>query len=93
MTCSISVVVSTSRRRVLESLIRAGALDRIGANRATLMIQLPLALKMAEQHAELQATGQDDMFGMAAPEPVAVPDVKIGQPDLGKFDRLLGGAR
>ncbi|MCB1922232.1 MAG: DNA polymerase III subunit alpha [Gammaproteobacteria bacterium] len=68
-----------ANRRVLESLIRAGALDRIGANRATLMIQLPLALKMAEQHAELQATGQDDMFGMAAPEPVApaagvVPD-------------------
>ena len=30
---------------------------------------------------------------LAAPEPVAVPDVKIGQHDLGKFDRLLGGAR
>ena len=35
------------------------------------MIQLPLALKMAEQHAELQATGQDDLFGMASAEPVA----------------------
>ncbi|MCB1723787.1 MAG: DNA polymerase III subunit alpha [Gammaproteobacteria bacterium] len=64
-----------ANRRVLESLIRAGALDRIGANRATLMIQLPLALRMAEQHAELQATGQDDLFGMAAAEPV--------QPDAG----------
>ena len=60
-----------ANRRVLESLIRAGALDRIGPNRATLMVQLPLALKMAEQHAELQATGQDDLFGMASAEPVA----------------------
>ncbi|MCB1803349.1 MAG: DNA polymerase III subunit alpha, partial [Gammaproteobacteria bacterium] len=60
-----------ANRRVLESLIRAGALDRIGANRATLMIQLPLALKMAEQQAELLATGQDDLFGMAEPEPAA----------------------
>jgi DNA polymerase-3 subunit alpha len=58
-----------ANRRVLEALIRAGALDRIGANRATLMLQLPLALKVAEQHAQLQATGQDDLFGMAAAEP------------------------
>jgi DNA polymerase-3 subunit alpha len=60
-----------ANRRVLESLIRAGALDRLGANRATLMIQLPLALKMAEQQAAMQAAGQDDLFGMSAPQPVA----------------------
>ena len=63
-----------ANRRVLEALVRAGALDRLGANRATLMIQLPLALKVAEQHAEMQATGQDDLFGVAASEPVAVDD-------------------
>jgi DNA polymerase-3 subunit alpha len=60
-----------ANRRVLESLIRAGALDRLGANRATLMIQLPLALKMAEQQAAMRATGQDDLFGMSEPEPAA----------------------
>jgi DNA polymerase-3 subunit alpha len=68
-----------ANRRVLESLIRAGALDHLGANRATLMIQLPLALKMAEQQSAMQAAGQDDLFGMSAPEPAApaagvVPD-------------------
>jgi len=68
-----------ANRRVLEALVRAGALDRLGANRATLMIQLPLALKMAEQHAAMQAAGQDDLFGMSEPEPAApaagvVPD-------------------
>ena len=68
-----------ANRRVLESLIRAGALDHLGNNRATLMIQLPLALKMAEQHAAMQAAGQNDLFGMSEPEPAApapgvVPD-------------------
>ncbi len=56
-------------RRVLESLIRAGALDGMGANRASLMLQLPLALKMAEQHHAMQAVGQNDLFGMSDPEP------------------------
>ncbi len=51
-------------RRVMESLIRAGALDDLGANRATLMAQLPLAIKLAEQHAETLAAGQNDLFGM-----------------------------
>ncbi|AKH19315.1 DNA polymerase III subunit alpha [Sedimenticola thiotaurini] len=61
-------------RRVLESLLRAGALDELGANRASLMNQLPLALKMAEQHHASQAAGQEDLFGIAAPEPqVAAP--------------------
>jgi DNA polymerase-3 subunit alpha len=63
-----------ANRRVLEALIRAGALDRLGANRATLMVQLPYALKMAEQHAAMQAAGQDDLFGMASTAPVAAED-------------------
>ncbi|MCP4285275.1 MAG: DNA polymerase III subunit alpha [Gammaproteobacteria bacterium] len=52
-------------KRVLEALIRAGALDQLGANRATLMAQLALALKMAEQHHAQQAAGQNDLFGIA----------------------------
>jgi DNA polymerase-3 subunit alpha len=68
-----------ANRRVIECLIRAGALDRIGANRATLMMQLPYALKTAEQQAEMRAAGQEDLFGMSAPGPAApagdlVPD-------------------
>ncbi|MEZ4321890.1 MAG: IS21 family transposase [Myxococcota bacterium] len=30
---------------------------------------------------------------LAAPEPATVPEVKVGQPDLEQFDRLLGGVR
>ena len=50
-------------KRVLEALIRAGALDGLGANRATLMTALPLALQSAEQHLRNEAGGQDDLFG------------------------------
>ncbi|MBB1073383.1 DNA polymerase III subunit alpha [Rhodoferax sp. 4810] len=52
-------------RRVLEALIRSGALDGLAANRATLMQQLPTALKYAEQHATSATTGQNDLFGSA----------------------------
>ncbi len=69
-------------RRVLEALVRAGALDELGPNRATLMAQLPLALRAAEQHQATRAAGQADLF--AAPEPSAVP-----APD----PQLVGGTR
>jgi len=52
-----------ANRRVLESLIRAGALDELGPNRATLMASLPQALQMAEQESRAAASGTGDMFG------------------------------
>jgi DNA polymerase-3 subunit alpha len=58
-----------ANRRVLESLIRAGAMDGMGKNRATLMSQLPLAVKMAEQYHATRAAGQSDLFGMAETDP------------------------
>ena len=50
-------------RRVLEALIRAGALDALGPNRATLMASLDRALQAAEQHHRSREAGQDDLFG------------------------------
>ena len=66
-----------ANRRVLESLIRAGALDGLAANRATLMAQLPLALKAAEQHKETQAAGQGDLFGALEPAAAPRPDPQL----------------
>ncbi|MBX3727007.1 MAG: DNA polymerase III subunit alpha [Xanthomonadales bacterium] len=51
-------------RRVLETLIQAGACDGLAANRATLMAQLPEAMRLAEQDQANRAAGQHDMFGM-----------------------------
>ena len=63
-------------RRVLEALIRSGALDELGANRATLMEHLPLAIRLAEQDKATRSAGQGDLFGMA--EAVATgPDPQL----------------
>ncbi|MES1944181.1 DNA polymerase III subunit alpha [Salinisphaera sp. PC39] len=56
-------------RRVLEALIRAGALDPLGPNRASLMQGLPRALAAAEQDRSAEQVGQDDMFGLGAQDP------------------------
>ncbi len=77
-----------ANRRVLESLIRAGALDELGANRATLAAQLPLALKLAEQHHELEATGQNDLFGMGDPTPEAV-DRQVLPPAVDEWEEEI----
>ena len=53
-----------ANRRVLEALIRAGALDSIDPNRADHMAELTDALKAAEQHGAMAASGQNDLFGL-----------------------------
>jgi DNA polymerase-3 subunit alpha len=50
-------------RRVLEALIKAGAMDGIGPNRATLMASLDAAVQGGEQSTRASAAGQDDLFG------------------------------
>ena len=55
-----------ANRRVLESLIRAGALDRVGPHRATMVATLGNALQLAGQHNKNRETGQDDLFAMAS---------------------------
>jgi DNA polymerase-3 subunit alpha len=53
-------------RRAMEALIRCGALDHLGPNRATLMATLGSALQLADQHGRDAAAGQDDLFGNLA---------------------------
>jgi DNA polymerase-3 subunit alpha len=56
-------------KRTLEGLIRSGCFDRIGANRATLMAELPAAMQLGEQNTRAQELGQNDLFGLGAPPP------------------------
>ncbi|MFD2111889.1 DNA polymerase III subunit alpha [Thiorhodococcus fuscus] len=80
-------------RRVLEALVRAGALDKLGPNRATLMAHLPLALKAAEQHNASQAAGQVDLFGALEPTSAPQPDPQLVSdvhPDWEDEQRLQG---
>ncbi|MDP2180170.1 DNA polymerase III subunit alpha [Methylicorpusculum sp.] len=59
-------------RRVLEALIKAGALDEFDDNRAAHLAELTVALRVAEQHGKMSETGQNDLFGLAVN---AEPDV------------------
>ncbi len=78
-------------RRVLEALIRSGAFDALGANRATLMAQLPEALQLAEQHSRNDAAGQNDMFGLAAAEKIPARPLHIAKkPEWDEEERLRG---
>lgn len=83
--------VGTSKlnRRALETLICTGAMDALGPNRATLMAQLPDAVKMAEQHAAASSAGQNDLFGLGGDD--APADVLVAtptQPDWHDRERL-----
>ncbi|RUO77914.1 DNA polymerase III subunit alpha [Idiomarina seosinensis] len=59
-------------KRVMERLIRGGALDALGPHRATLMASLEKAMRQAEQHRQAESIGQSDMFGVLTTEPEAV---------------------
>lgn len=50
-------------KRVLEALVRCGALDHIGPNRAVLMAAIPDAVKAADQKARNRDSGVFDLFG------------------------------
>jgi DNA polymerase-3 subunit alpha len=77
-------------RRTLEALLRAGALDGLGPNRASLMAYLPTALQAADQESRNSDAGQNDMFGIAADTadtaPVPVPEL----PEWSEEERLAG---
>ncbi|MBS0383101.1 MAG: DNA polymerase III subunit alpha [Proteobacteria bacterium] len=77
-------------KRVFEALINSGALDSLGANRATLATQLPEAIKAAEQSLRDREAGQNDMFG-AAMAPVATVALAMPvQPDWSLEQKLAG---
>ncbi|WAC63397.1 DNA polymerase III subunit alpha [Pseudoxanthomonas sp. SL93] len=54
---------SKLNKRALEALINAGALDALGANRASLALQLPEVLKAVDQLSKNRNAGIVDMFG------------------------------
>ncbi|MFV0447514.1 MAG: DNA polymerase III subunit alpha [Vibrio sp.] len=59
-------------KRVIEKLILAGALDRLGPHRAAMMASMDDAVKSASQHHQAEAFGQADMFGVLTDAPEEV---------------------
>ena len=77
-------------KRFHEALIHCGAMDALGRNRASLSLQLPEALRHAEQKSRDALSGQHDMFG--ASSAAAVPTV-LAETDEWPIDRLLAAER
>ncbi|MGA9852376.1 MAG: DNA polymerase III subunit alpha [Gammaproteobacteria bacterium] len=81
-----------ANRRVIEALIRAGALDSLGPNRATIMANLPEALARSDQNMRVRAAGQNDLFGLSGAAVIkpAQPQSAAMLPDWEEDERLHG---
>jgi DNA polymerase-3 subunit alpha len=83
-----------ANRRVLEALIRSGAMDNLGTNRATLMSQLPLALQLAEQQGYVLQNGLHDFFGTNPPINISdtsnIATTSTVETDWNEEERLQG---
>jgi len=79
-------------RRALEAMAMAGALDKLGKNRASLMLQLPEVLKATDQLARERAAGQVSLFGGGE---AAAPELQLDLPETDEFPlgQLLNGER
>jgi DNA polymerase-3 subunit alpha len=83
---------SKLNRRTLEALVNAGALDALGRNRATLMLQLPEVLKATEQLTREREAGQVSLFGGFA-EPRADARIELPEAEEWPLAQKLNGER
>lgn len=77
-------------RRLLEAMIRAGALDKLGPNRATMMNSLTTAIHLADQHHQNQNAGFADMFGFESAKLEQSPTDYNVIPEWKDDERLQG---
>lgn len=62
-------------KRAIEALIKSGATDCFGADRAVLLASMPEAVQTAEQQNRSAASGVDDLFGEVSAQPASSSDV------------------
>ncbi|HIY70205.1 MAG TPA: DNA polymerase III subunit alpha, partial [Candidatus Luteimonas excrementigallinarum] len=79
-------------RRTLEALSLSGALDALGSNRASLMLQVPEALKATEQLARERSAGQVSLFGGGDDHAPAL-EIDLPQADPWPLGQTLAGER
>ncbi|MCE3248958.1 MAG: polymerase alpha subunit, partial [Geminicoccaceae bacterium] len=75
-------------RRLLEALIKAGALDRLHANRRQLLDGIDQALRYGAAHAEQAASDQTSLFGGLLEQPELPRPLLPDAPDLPELERL-----
>ncbi len=75
-------------RRLLEALIKAGALDSLHPNRQQALAGIDLALRFGAAHAEQAASDQVSLFGSLLEQP-QLPRPRLPEaPDLPQLERL-----
>ena len=75
-------------RRVLESLIKAGAFDSLGLTRAHLMLTLDAALESGQRQQRDREEGQGSFFDLLPPVPVTPTAVTPSVPEWDDDQRL-----
>ena len=80
-------------KRVFEALILSGAMDALANNRASLMAQLPEAMRAAEQQARDAQAGQHDMFGAGSATDAMAPRLIRAEVDAWPIGQRLAGER
>jgi DNA polymerase III subunit alpha len=75
-------------RRLLEALIKAGALDRLHTNRRQLLDGIDQALRYGAAHAEQAVSDQASLFGGLLEQPELPKPALPDAPDLPELERL-----
>ncbi len=78
MDLCMRIQLGAVNRRCFEALIKSGAMDALGLNRATLMAHLPAAVQAGEQRSHAAKTGQEDLFGLEAPVTAVASRTDLG---------------
>ncbi|HEV8582157.1 MAG TPA: DNA polymerase III subunit alpha [Thermoanaerobaculia bacterium] len=82
------VDLRTANRKVLESLIKAGAFDSLGAHRAAVMAGLDEALEFAQELRRTREGAQANMFGGIGVKPAVEPPLNIAISTWPERERL-----
>jgi DNA polymerase III subunit alpha len=77
-------------KRVIESLIKAGAADSMGARRAQLLAVLDRAMEWGQRQQRIAESGQHGLFGGGADTAIAAPSELPDVPELSEAERLAG---
>ena len=80
-------------RRTLEALSLSGALDALDSNRASLMLQVPEALKATEQLARERSAGQVSLFGGGGDDHAPALEIDLPQAEPWSLGQVLAGER
>ncbi|MFC1846797.1 DNA polymerase III subunit alpha [Chloroflexota bacterium] len=81
--------LSGINKRVMESLIKTGALDSLGQERGTLLTNVGLILSLAQREQKLKETGQSTMFDLWGDTvDVPMPSLDMATVDIPTKDKL-----